>query len=111
MLGISKEVYRGILFLRMKGKFTKETTKSFKEELDNLLYKQGLHYFVLNFKEVECFDALSFSILESQLCEIYLNCGKVAICGIDSKKEQRTLENDNLYFVQNELDACHYLYL
>ncbi len=111
MLGISKEVYRGILFLRMKGKFTPESSQNWTEEINRLLYQQGLHYFVLNFQEVEDLDSKSLAILENQLSQIYLHCGKVAICGMNSKDEQRTLKNENLYFVQNEWDACHYLYL
>ena len=111
MLGISREVYRGILYLRMSGSFTKNTCESWKKELDQLFYQQGLHYFVLNFQDVDDFDMKSLSLLRNKIKEICLHCGKVAVCGIDFKSDKRTFENENLYVVNDEWDACKYLYL
>ena len=64
MLGISREVYKGILYLRMSGKFTERNSLYWKKELDQLFYQQGLHYFVLNFQEVDTFDSNGLRILE-----------------------------------------------
>ena len=111
MLGITKEVYKGILYLRMDGTLNEKSIENWKEELDALLYQQRLHYFVFNFQEVKKLDKRCLSSIENKLVEIYLNCGKVAICGLDSPQEQSYLENENLYFVKNEWDACNYLYL
>ena len=111
MLGISKEVYRGILYLRMTGSFTLKNCESWRKELDQLFYQQGLHYFVLNFQDVEKFDEKSLSLLKRKVKEICLHCGKVAVCGLDFKSDKRTIENENLYFVSEEWDACQYLYL
>ena len=110
MLGISQEVYKGILFLRMQGEFTKKSYPIFQNRLQFLLDYQGLHYFVLNFERVKQFDQMGLLGLENQLDEI-LSCGKVAICGLDENKKKFLMDQENLCFVQNEWDACNYLYL
>ncbi len=111
MLGMHEEVYRGILFLRMRGDFTRRSVSPFEKKLEFLLHHQGMHYFVFNFEEVHHFDKIGISIFEKQVDEILLECGKVAICGLDHFKRNTLFHHENLYFVQNEWDACNYLYL
>jgi hypothetical protein len=52
MLEIDIDVLKGILFIHLDGVLNKETICNFERELNYLLYKQGMHYYVFDFKDV-----------------------------------------------------------
>ncbi len=108
MLEISIDVMRGILFIHLEGELNKETLSQFDNELNYLLYKQGMHYFVLDFKDLEKFDYNLMPWLDNKLVEIFLNCGKVALCGLDNY-ENTFNKQDRLFFVREGIQAFNYL--
>lgn len=110
MLELSKEVTKGIMFIRLEGDLNKHTFASFSEELNYLLYKQGIHYFVFNFKELNSLDQTIFSKLQNKLIEIFLSCGKVVMCGLkDLPKSKLSFKRDELFYVNEEQEAFKYL--
>ena len=50
-------------------------------------------------------------ILQNKLVEIFLNCGKVVMCGLNECNKNLIGVHDRLYFVNNERDAFEYLYI
>ena len=103
MLKLSKQVSRGIMFIRLEGNLDEKTFSTFSLELNNLLYEYGMHYFVFNFKELNNFDKNIFSIFQSKLIEIFLSCGKVVLCGLNNSNFGDFY--NKLFYVNDEYDA------
>lgn len=103
------DVVKGIMFIHLEGELNKETMGQLDNELNYLLYKQGMHYFVFDFKDLERFDINIIPWLENKLVEIFLSCGKVVLCGLDGKYEERLGKQDKLFYVRNGMDAFMYL--
>ena len=103
MLKLSKQVSRGIMFIRLEGNLDENTLSTFSLEVNNLLYEYGMHYFVFNFKELSSFDKTIFSIFQSKLVEIFLSCGKVVLCGL--KYNNFGNFYNKLFYVNDEYDA------
>ena len=109
MLEIDIDVVRGILFIHLEGVLNKETMRQFDNELNYLLYKQGMHYFVFDFKDLDRLDLSVMPWLDNKLVEIFLSCGKVVLCGLDGKYENKFKKQDRLFFVREEIQAFNYL--
>lgn len=109
MLEINIDVVKGILFIHLEGVLNKETIDQFDKELNYLLYKQGMHYFVFDFKDIEKIDFDVISWLENKLVEIFLSCGKVVLCGLDGVYEKRIGKQDKLFYVREGIEAFKYL--
>lgn len=108
MLEITVDVVKGILFIHLEGELTKETIKQFDNELNYLLYKQGMHYFVLDFKELDKIDSNVMPWLDNKLVEIFLNCGKVVLCGLDNYNNTFS-KQERLFLVREGIQAFNYL--
>ena len=112
MLEVQTQVSKGIMFIRLEGNLDNKTFNTFSKEINYLLYKQGIHYFVLNFEEVNNFDKSIFIKLQNKLIEIFLSCGKVVMCGLnDFIKKQIGSTKDNLFYVNKETEAFKYINL
>lgn len=109
MLEIDIDVVKGILFIHLEGVLNKETVGQFESELNYLLYKQGMHYFVFDFKDLDKFDFSVMSWLENKLVEIFLSCGKVVLCGLDGRCEEKLGKQDRLFYVREGIQAFSYL--
>ena len=105
-----KAVNKGILFLTLQGTLNDNNYKEFDEDIDYLLYKKGINYIVFNFDDLEITNKKILSKIQSKLIEICLTSGKVALCGL-SKEERKRLDckNDNLKFINSEIDAFNYM--
>lgn len=112
MLEIEKDVERGILFMRLEGGLTTKTFNTLGNEINYLLYNQGISNFVIDFTNVSKFEDNIFSKIQSKLVEIFLCCGKVVMCGMnDIYKKRIGFTKDQLYYVKYEKDAFDYLKL
>lgn len=112
MFHLNTIVSKGIVFIRLKGVLNEDNFSNFSEEINYLLYKQGIHYFVINFKEIGYLSQPVFLKLQNKLIEIFLSCGKVALCGLNEeiiKKIDKT--KDRLFYITKEREAYKYLYL
>ncbi len=62
MLDITTQIIRGIIFIRLEGRLTTKTFYKVKEEINYLLYNQGMMAYVFNLEEVKEIDNnLSYS--------------------------------------------------
>ena len=109
MFKIITSFKQGILFIRLQGKLTNQNFYEFSDEINYLLYKQGISYFVFNFDDLDIGREI-FSKIQNKLIEICLTSGKVALCGLN-KEEIKKVDcgNENLKFVGSEIEALNYL--
>ena len=111
MLDVEVDVVKGIMFINLEGELNYRTISKLECELNYLLYKQGMHLFVFNFNNLNCIEYGMIEILQNKLVEIFLNCGKVVMCGLNECNKNLIGVHDILYFVNNERDAFEYLYI
>lgn len=100
MLEMDIDVIKGIIFIHLGGEFNKDTFGQFDRELNYLLYKQGMHFFVLDFNSVEKIDPNTFSWLKDKLVEIFLNGGKVVIKGLEERYEKKISKQDEFFYMK-----------
>lgn len=108
MLEVDIEVLKGMLFVRLNGILNKETITDFEREINYLLYKQGMHYFVFDFSNIEKIEFNFDGWLENKLIEIFLSGGKVKLYGLDNKYDQK-IKQDKFFYVREEKEIFNYL--
>ena len=99
MLEMDVGVVKGFTVIRLDGDLTNKTFKRLNEEIDYLLYKQGMHFFIFDFNRVKNTDAVTYGYFQKKLIEIFLNCGKVILCGI--KDVFRNIKDSSRLFYVN----------
>lgn len=110
MLEISTSVIKGIMFVRLEGELNKDNFSLLEDNINYLLYKQRMHYFLLDFNNVDRVDSNTFLLLQNKIIEIFLSCGKVVLCGINDFIFSNNLCRKNIVFT-NSIDAINYFYL
>ena len=111
MLKIEQEVSRGIMFIRLKGELNNNSFSSFGKVINNLLYKQGMQYFVIDLYNINLEENIFLNI-QNKLVEIFLSSGKVILCGIDDiNKRKIGYTKDKLFYVKEEREAFKYLWM
>ena len=100
MLEMDVGVVKGFTVIRLDGDLTNKTFKRLNEEIDYLLYKQGMHFFIFDFNRVKNTDAVTYGYFQKKLIEIFLHCGKVILCGI--KDVFRNIKDSSRLFYVND---------
>ena len=77
MLEVTAQINRGIMFIRLEGELTTSNFYKVAEEINYLLYKQGILMYVFNLEEVKKVDQGLLGMLQNKLTEIFLHCGSV----------------------------------
>lgn len=112
MLEIELDVVKGIIFLRLNGQLNDINFNLLSNRINELLYQQGIHYYVLDFQDTEIIEKTILSKIQNKLIEIFLSCGKVVLCGIDDiNQKQIGYTKDKLFYVQTEREAFEYLWM
>lgn len=106
MLEIYTSVVKGIMLVRLEGELNKENFSLLEDNINYLLYKQKMHYFLLDFNNVYNIDYNIFSLLQNKIIEIFLSCGKVVLCGLNDISFCRR----NINF-SDSIDALNCFYL
>lgn len=99
------KVNDGILFISIEEEIKDSTIDSLEEEIDYMLYKQGIKYYAFNFNYLDNFNNNFLNIFQNKLTEIFLTCGSVVIYGL--KKINKYIfgkRRDNLYYLDNKED-------
>ena len=110
MLEINTEVERGILFIRLNGILNQNNFKTFGLKINSLLYKYGFQYFVFDFTNIVSLDENIFLRIQNKLIEIFLNCGKVVMCGMSELFRKKVgFTKDQLFYVSHDIEAFEYL--
>ena len=100
MLEMDVGVVKGFTVIRLDGDLTNKTFKRLNEEIDYLLYKQGMHFFIFDFNRVKNTDAVTYGYFQKKLIEIFLSCGKVILCGM--KDVFRNIKDSSRLFYVND---------
>lgn len=110
MLTISCQVNRGIIFIRLEGELTTNNFYKVAEEINYLLYKQGILAYVFNLEEVNKIDKSILGSIQNKLTEIFLKCGSVAFCGMSEKLKKMIGERNNeLFYLAEEKEVFQYI--
>lgn len=110
MLTVSLQINRGIMFMRLEGELTTQNFHKVAEEINYLLYKQGILTYVFNLEAVKKIDKNIFGSIQNKLTEIFLKCGSVAFCGISETFQKMIGERKNeLFYVSKEQEIFQYI--
>lgn len=111
-MDIVTEVSRGIIFIRFHGIFDDHTFNQFNEEIDYLLYKQGVSFYTFDFSDVKSLSEGLVPKIQNKLIEIFLSCGQVVMCGLNSWDQDKIGRRKNhLYYVNDEREAFQLIHL
>ena len=109
MLDINQQITRGITFIRLEGELTTTNYYRFAEEVNYLLYSQGMLAYVFNLENIKKLDNNLLGSLQNKLTEIFLKCGTVAFCGLPKKVKKEIGKRDALYFIKEEREVFQYI--
>ncbi len=111
-MDITTYVNKGILFLNFNGVFDNDTFNRFNEEIDYLLYNQGVSFYSFNFSNVKTISEELVFKIQNKLVEIFLNCGQVVMCGLSRFYQEKIgKERMHLYYVNDEREAFNIINL
>lgn len=106
-----EEVKRGIIFIKCSGILNSDGMKVIDNELDYLLYNQGLSYYAFDFSNLIISDSV-INLFQNKLVEIFLKCGKVVLFGLSKiYKDMIGSNRDLLFYVDKEEDIFKFLML
>ena len=102
MLGINYEIRKGILFIRLNGDLTINTSNKVKEEIIDMIVDNGIKNVVFNISEISLIDDTGIQELYNnfELCK--KNCCNVLLCGLN---KCLGINFNKDYVVENELSA------
>ena len=111
MLKIIMEFRKGILFVRLYGKLTKDTTLEFQNEVINMIQKNGIHTVVVNIEELEELDLKGMNLLLYCYESCKQNKGTALLCGKTKDIIKQRLDKGRVFNymsqIKNELDALN----
>lgn len=108
MFELSVNVVRGIMLIDFDGELNSSNFGMLDQELNYLIYKQGMHYYIFNFSNLLNFDNNILNKLQNKIIEIFLNCGRVVMCGVNNILKDRLGFKEQLSYVNNEIEAFKY---
>lgn len=106
MLDIGFEVRKGILFIRLKGDLTEQTSFKLKKEITDMIEDIGITNVVFNLSNVTCIDNVGIEKLKENFIICERNHGQAYIC-IDNKRIKNIFLESYSYenIIDNELNA------
>ena len=108
MLEILYEFRRGILFIRLDGNITRETSIKYKDEVISMIKKNGIKNVVLNLDKVKYIDLKGINLLFYTYECLKDNNGILMLSNINSYIEDRLSKSHVTKYIKvidNELDA------
>ena len=106
MLKINREFRRGILFVRLKGSLTKNTSKQLYNEITLLLREMKIYNVVFNLSKLNEIDLTGVRALlyNYNLCR--RNHGISMLCGANGYVEEYT-NNTSMFQIKDEISAIN----
>jgi len=109
MLKIIMEFRKGILFVRLHGKLTKDTIREFQEEVIYRIQKNGIHNVVINVEDLEDLDLKGINSLFYCYESCKKNRGTALLCGNTKESIKQRIDKGRLchymFHISNELEA------
>lgn len=107
MLDIETEIFRGVMFVRIKGELSIKTISKWNEEVKNLIDDNGITNVVFNLSLLKNIDIVGINAIVKSYEICKLNKGIVYLCHL-SKNLKDKLKNNllkNISEINNESDA------
>lgn len=98
------EYRKGVLFIRLFGVLTKETSNDFELEINNIIKENGLTNVVLNIEKISNIDQKGIHLLYYIYELSRKNNGKSLICNIPNENIRRKLKRKRLLNYVKEID-------
>jgi len=107
LLKVSLEFRKGLLFIRLKGVLTKDTSNKLNASLEDLILRKGVKYFVINLEKLDYIDKDGIEVLKSNYNEMIMHEGKLVICGCKNRFLESMVDDEikGAYRSNNELGA------
>ena len=105
MLNLNVNVVKGVMVINLEGDLNIDNFNKLDLELNNLIYKQGMHYYIFNFRNLNQFDSKILNCFQNKVVEIFLNCGNIVMCGLNSLLRRSFGFEERLIYVNNEKEA------
>ena len=101
------EFRKGILFIRISGVITKDTYKTYDEEINYIIKNNGIKDVVLNFEETNYIDLKGINLLYYTYELVRNNKGKLFFTNINNIKEKLNKSYILKYvnIIDNELES------
>lgn len=105
-------INRGIIFISIEEFISENTLKELNEEVNFMLYNQGMNYYAFNFNNLNYFSNKFLNSFENLLTEIFLKCGRVVIYGLNKiNKNIFGTRKYDMYYVEDKRDVYKLLSL
>lgn len=115
MLDINMEFRKGILFVRLGGVFTKESSKMLDNELDKLINTNNVRFVTFNISELIYIDFVGIKTILKYNATLSKMNGKALICGINNELVKLQINSSKvplcMHNTIDELDAINYINL
>lgn len=111
ILKMGIEFRKGLLFIRLNGTLTKDTSEVLSNSLDYFIGEAGIKYFVINIKELSYLDQEGISLLKEKYKDMILHNGNMVICGYENPYVEEMIQEQmkNVYQTKDELKAFQIL--
>lgn len=107
MLDMDISVMKGAMIIKLEGCLDDTTFRCFEKELDYLIYKQGMHFFIFDFNWLNI-DLKVIDEIRNKLIEIFLTCGKVAFYGVSNLFKKMIGKGERIIYVNEFMEAVKY---
>ena len=105
MIDIEMQSFRGILFVRLSGKLTRQSINTLNKEVIKLVKKVGIKNIVFNLQGINEIDKYGENILFKSMNLCLSNKGQMLICASNSQVTDKISEK--IKIVNDELTAVH----
>lgn len=104
---INIEFRKGLLFIRLAGILSKDTSNILSNSIHYFIKEGGVKYFVINLKNLDYIDEEGLSILKENNKDIILHNGNLIICQSNNTYVEKIIreELNEVYQTKDELRA------
>ena len=108
MLTMNFNVIKGVIVIQLEGYLNSNEINNLEEQLNYLIYKQEMHFFIFDFNNVEEADIGAINNISNKLVEIFLTCGKVILLGVNSLLRMMLGKGERMIYVDQFREAFKY---
>lgn len=107
MLNIETEIFKGVMFVRIKGELSIKTIRKWDEEVKNLIDDNGITNVVFNLSLLKKIDIVGIKAIFKSYEMCKLNNGIVYLCHLNKKLKDKLRNNLLKYILEinSESDA------
>ena len=105
MLDIETEIFRGVMFVRIKGELSIKTISKWNEEVKNLIDDNGITNVVFNLSLLKNIDIVGINAIVKSYEICKLNKGIVYLCHLSKNLKYKNNLLKNISEINSESDA------